>query len=517
MNELKFTFKPESRLVGGNHKVISSKPVPYKVDLTVLRDGYRGRSGSQPFRGAVRLGTALGLAIRNYIENESLAHTSTRNVIRAAYEFMRFLDDSNIPDQDTIDWDMLVDYQDYLAARLKADELHSAIPKFYSTIASLAQIIDPNFQAPASPFFTEKVTSTAPSQSANTITVERLLEKSQKVILAAFEDFEEIEARFEAGKRYASGGHDPRCLLTPEVARRASRSAILKAYTLENTLHLLKVAHDFEPVGASEFEDCYGVRTDYLDHGCGARGESNLTGMAIIQNWILPTFTDLVAPFMFCNEFIGMNEGAMLSLRSSTVSNAVATARDGVGEIWCLKGRSTQVQRSPVISRPPFGPLDVLAAVNRWTEPLRSKLTRELNELRRKRAGNLCEADRFRIDWLEAHVDQLWLAFDRRETGRVAPLTSGHLCARQYGALLINHDVMDERYTNRSARTEFAMRAEAGVQEILVSFLMNHKKRETTDRHYRSHRRQIAEIATAHSNLILKSRKQLRAVQERCE
>jgi hypothetical protein len=111
---LKFTFQPKSRLIGGNQDAIPDKPLQYDVNLRSLRDGYSGRAGSQSFPGALKMGTALGLAIRRHMENEGLTQYTTRNIIRAAYEFMRFKDVNNIPDNDVIDWDTLVKYQDYL-------------------------------------------------------------------------------------------------------------------------------------------------------------------------------------------------------------------------------------------------------------------------------------------------------------------------------------------------------------------------------------------------------------------
>ena len=119
-----------------------------------------------------------------------------------------------------------------------------------------------------------------------------------------------------------------------------------------------------------------------------------------------------------------------------------------------------------------------------------------------------------RIEWLEDHVDRLWLAFDRKTIGRVVPLSSDHLCSRQFGALLINHNVFQEKYTNRFARKEFAQRAESspGFQSALVSFLLNHKKRETADRRYLSHGRSIARVAAANAALTGQGRAKLAAL-----
>ncbi|MEH2474074.1 hypothetical protein V1284_005518 [Nitrobacteraceae bacterium AZCC 2299] len=317
----------------------------------------------------------------------------------------------------------------------------------------------------------------------------------------------------------AACGMDPRLLLPPTQASGSPRSVIAVAYSLANTLYLLKNDHQFEPTAASEFEHLYGVRPDYLDYGCDARGESWNTGMSIIQNWVIPSRTDLVAPFMFCNEFLGWNASVMLSLRSSTVSAALANLVEGQAEIWAPKGRGSEMQRRPVISVPPFGPLDVLASVNEWTAPLRSKLRRELDELRAAKIHDNHADDKMidrRIEWLERNVDRLWLAFNRRKTGKVVALELNDICSRQFGALLISQNVFGERYTTGLARSEFAKRAEASgdFQGGLVTYLMQHASRTTTDRDYLAHGRAIEEVAVANAALVAEGRARLTASRE---
>jgi hypothetical protein len=520
-DDLLFKTRPPSRLVGSNQDATSERPLSYKVDLRPLRDGYCGRTGSEAFPGAAKLGPAIGAAMRGHIKEKGLAKDTSRFLIQAVYAFMRFKNVMNIPDSYVIDWDTLVQYQDYLNDQLISEKLGSAIPKYYSTIALLTAKLSPSMDIPANPFFTEMATPKRPNAAcmSDASDPDSSFKKSQQIVMAAYDEFEKIETRFETGFLLASSGSDPRLELSPRDGSRASRSTILRAYTLENTLNLLQNQHAFEPTAASDFKQLYGIRTDYLDHHCDARGECWNTGLANIQNWVLPSLTDLVAPFMLCNEFIGWNESVMLSLRSSTVSAALAGIDNGEASIWSMKGRASELQRARVISSPPFGPLDILGVVNRWGHPLRRKLQGELDHLRcAKRNGHVTDTEQLneRIEWLEGHVDRLWLAFDRKKTGRVVPLRSDHICSRQFDALLISHNVFQDKYTNRSARKRLAERAESSTdsQSALVSFLFDHKRRETTERHYLSNGRAIARVGAAIKALTAQGRAKLAGLRE---
>lgn len=465
---------------------------PYRVDLTALRDGHRGRSNVDGYRGSKDFGRRLGLATKERLQDRRLSKSDASLHKTATNHFMRFFDEQGFPDDIEPSFSLLREFANYIE-RIYGAEIPSEIPDVYGTIENLFKEMSPGMDVPRRRFVRADIGGPAALASHESIKEIQRRAEDYSAARAAMADFKLVQDRISIGRAEAmSDGEDLLQVIsdTPDVGP-------MKACTQERVSRLLYRQLNLQPITASEFESRFNIRPDqyclFPAPGRAATAGASLmkAGLVGAYRWVLPTATDLMGPVVLTLENTGWNMSTILVMKSSMVTRALSTARDGVSKIYSWKGRAGRPEETSIVAGP-GSLLDVLATVQEWNAPLRSSIIEELSTvnalLRQSPVNDRREELERRQSWLENMKDRLWLCLGSCPIG-VTRLKEGDLSAKSFRAMFESNKAdlaKIGKYNCREARLNYLARAEGdrNVQVEVLKAIARHGSICTTLNHY---------------------------------
>jgi len=486
-DELIFFVRP--RVDTTSHGIMA-----YRVDLTAIRDGHPGRSDIPKYAGSKGFGLQFALAIKARLIDRRLSESDAMQHKSAANRFMEFFDRNEFDDETEPSRRLLIQFADDIE-HMYGDEIPTDMPRIYRTIVAIFKKMCPGLIAPRKRFVCVDTSGTSDAPLVPSINEERRGAANFCAASVAMADFRRVRDRISLGRLEAiSEGED---LL--QTIHRSPNAGLAKVGTQEGGLRLLYRHLDFKPITADEFHRRFGVRADECLR-FPAPGRAATAGASVMQTglvgafrWVVPTATDLMGPVVLCLENTGWNRSTILAMKSSMVTEALESARNGRSRIFSWKGRAHRPEETSL----PTGAgslLDVLSVVQEWTTPLRDSIEEQLastidilkEELSDERR-HLLERKR---DGLSNMKDRLWLCLGSCPVG-VTRLKENDLSAKCFRAMFTDNGAdlnAIGKYNCHEARLNYLARVERGsdVQLELLRAISRHRSVSTTLRNYAS-------------------------------